>query len=112
MVVVSRVPFDKLDAWKNKVGWTFPWYSSEGSDFNYDFHVTIDPAVRPAEYNYANAAELEARGLKWNLAGEQPGLSVFFRQDGVVYHTYSSYSRGLDHLLGTYQLLDMTPLGR
>jgi predicted dithiol-disulfide oxidoreductase (DUF899 family) len=112
MAVVSRAPFDKLDAWKNKIGWTFPWYSSEGSDFNYDFHATLDPAVHPVEYNFADAAELEAKGLKWNLAGEQPGLSVFFRQDGAVYHTYSSYSRGLEHLLGTYQLLDMTPLGR
>ncbi|KAK3356334.1 hypothetical protein B0T25DRAFT_602719 [Lasiosphaeria hispida] len=87
----SRGPFAKLDTWKNKIGWTFPWYSSEGSDFNYDFHATLDPAFLPVEYNFANAAELKAKGLKWNSAGA---------------------ARGLDHLLGTYQLLDMTPLGR
>jgi len=82
LAVVSRASFDKLDAWKKKVGWTFPWYSSKGSDFNYDFHATLDPAVCPIEYTFANAAELGAKGLKGNMAGEQPGLSVFFRQDG------------------------------
>jgi predicted dithiol-disulfide oxidoreductase (DUF899 family) len=112
MVVVSRAPFSKLDAWKKKIGWTFPWVSSEGSDFNYDFHATLDASVVPVEYNFATAAELEAKGLKWNISGEQPGLSVFLRRDGKVYHTYSSYSRGADRLLVTHQLLDMTPLGR
>ncbi|KAK4040820.1 hypothetical protein C8A01DRAFT_35192 [Parachaetomium inaequale] len=111
-VAVSRGPFAKLDAWKKTVGWTFPWYSSEGSDFNYDFHATLDPAVLPVEYNFATAAELEAKGLKYNTAGEQPGLSVFVRRDGKVYHTYSAYSRGVERLLGTFHLLDMTPLGR
>jgi len=112
MVVISRAPFEKLDAWKNKIGWTFPWYSSEGSDFNYDFHVTLDEKVRPVEYNFATKAELEAKGQKWNTSGEQPGLSVFFRKDGEIYHTYSAYSRGLEKLLTTMQFLDMTPLGR
>ncbi|KAG7285939.1 hypothetical protein NEMBOFW57_008235 [Staphylotrichum longicolle] len=112
MVVVSRAPFEKVDAWKKKIGWTFPWFSSEGSDFNYDFHATLDDSVAPVEYNFATAAELEAKGQKWNTSGEQPGLSVFLRKDGKVYHTYSSYSRGLDRLLVTHQLLDMTPLGR
>lgn len=112
MVVVSRAPFEKVDAWKKKIGWTFPWFSSEGSDFNYDFHATLDDSVAPVEYNFATAAELEAKGQKWNTSGEQPGLSVFLRRDGKVYHTYSSYSRGLDRLLVTHQLLDMTPLGR
>ena len=112
MVVISRAPFAKLDAWRNKIGWTFPWYSSEGSDFNFDFQVTSDPALGPVQYNFASAAELEAKGLKWHLEGEQSGLSVFFRKDGVVYHTYSAYARGVERLLGTYQLLDMTPLGR
>lgn len=112
MVVVSRAPFEKVDAWKKKIGWTFPWFSSEGSDFNYDFHATLDDSVAPVEYNFATAAELDAKGQKWNTSGEQPGLSVFLRKDGKVYHTYSSYSRGLDRLLVTHQLLDMTPLGR
>lgn len=112
LVAVSRAPFAKLDAWKQKLGWTFPWYSSDGSSFNYDFHATLDAAVAPVEYNFAPAAELEAKGLKWNVSGEQPGLSVFLRRDGKVYHTYSTYSRGGDRLLVTHQLLDMTPLGR
>jgi len=112
MVVVSRAPLEKIETWKQKLGWTFPWYSSADSDFNYDFHVTNDSNVGPVEYNFTSAAELEAKGQKWNLDGEQPGLSVFLKKDGVVYHTYSTYSRGLDHFLGTYQLLDMTPLGR
>ena len=112
MVVVSRAPFEKLDAWKNKIGWTFPWYSSQGSDFNYDFHATLDEKVAPVEYNYRSKEELEARGQKIEGAADMPGLSVFFRKDGEIYHTYSSYSRGLDKLIGTMQLLDMTPLGR
>jgi len=112
MVCVSRAPFEKLDAWKQKVGWTFPWYSSEDSDFNYDFHVTLDESVRPVEYNFRTKDEMVAKGQMWNTSGEQPGLSVFLKQDGEIYHTYSTYSRGLDKLLGTLQLLDMTPLGR
>jgi predicted dithiol-disulfide oxidoreductase (DUF899 family) len=113
MVVVSRAPFPKLDAWKRKIGWTFPWYSSADSDFNYDFHATIDESVLPVEYNFATRAELEAKGLKWNVAGEQPGISVFYRDgDGAVYHTYSAYARGLESVLGTLMLLDLTPLGR
>jgi predicted dithiol-disulfide oxidoreductase (DUF899 family) len=109
---ISRAAFPKLDAWKRKLGWTFPWYSSAGSDFNYDFHVTQDPAVRPVEYNFASAEELEAKGQMWSMTGEQMGFSVFFKKDGAVYHTYSTYARGAEVLLGTFQLLDMTPLGR
>jgi predicted dithiol-disulfide oxidoreductase (DUF899 family) len=112
MVVISRASFDKLDAWKKQLGWTFPWYSSEGSDFNYDFHATLDETKKPVEYNYATKEGLEAKGQVWNTKGEQPGLSVFLKKDGEIYHTYSSYSRGLEKLLGTMQLLDMTPLGR
>jgi predicted dithiol-disulfide oxidoreductase (DUF899 family) len=112
MVVISRAPFEKLDAWKQQIGWTFPWYSSEGSDFNYDFHATLDDKIAPIEYNYATKEELEAKGQMWNVQGEQPGLSVFLRQDGEIFHTYSTYARGSEKLLGTLQLLDMTPLGR
>jgi predicted dithiol-disulfide oxidoreductase (DUF899 family) len=111
MVCVSRGPFEKLDAWKKKIGWEFPWYSSEGSDFNYDFHATLDEEVAPVEYNFASKEELVGKGQTW-LKGEMPGLSVFFKKDGEIYHTYSSYARGLDKLLVTLQLLDMTPLGR
>ncbi|KAH6630961.1 hypothetical protein B0J18DRAFT_117065 [Chaetomium sp. MPI-SDFR-AT-0129] len=109
---ISRAPFPKLDAWKRKLGWTFPWYSSGNTSFNYDFHATLDAAVQPVEYNFATAAELEAKGLKWNVSGEQPGVSVFLRRDGKVYHTYSAYARGLERVLGTFMWLDMTPLGR
>lgn len=112
MVVISRAPFAKLDAWKQKLGWTFPWYSSEGSDFNYDFHVTLDESVLPVQYNFASKAELEAKGQKWSVTGEQPGVSVFYRKDGVIYHTYSAYSRGIEKVLGTLMWLDLTPLGR
>lgn len=112
MVVVSRGPFEKLEAYKNRIGWTFPWYSSEGSDFNYDFDATLDDAVKPIEYNYTPKAEIQARKLNTPSSGEAPGLSVFLRQDGDIYHTYSTYARGLEPLVGTMQLLDLTPLGR
>ncbi len=112
LAVVSRAPFAKLDAWKRKIGWSFPWYSSYGSSFNYDFHATLDPAVQPVEYNFASAAELEAKGQKWNVSGEQPGLSVFLRSEGKVYHTNSAFARGIERVLGTFMWLDLTPLGR
>ncbi|KAK1753907.1 hypothetical protein QBC47DRAFT_414831 [Echria macrotheca] len=89
MVVVSRAPFDKIAAWKEKLGWTFPWYSSYGSDFNYDFGGTVKGG-----------------------GGEMANLSVFYKRDGEVYQTYSIFPRGVEMLLGTYQLLDLTPLGR
>ncbi|MBD0319549.1 MAG: DUF899 family protein, partial [Gemmatimonadetes bacterium] len=89
----------------------FPWYSSFGSDFNYDFHVTIDPDVAPVEYNYRTAAELEAVG-QGGYKGELPGLSVFVRDGERVFHTYSTYGRGLDPLLTSYNFLDLTPFGR
>jgi predicted dithiol-disulfide oxidoreductase (DUF899 family) len=90
-----------------------PWYSSFGSDFNYDFHVTIDEKVAPVEYNYKNAAELESENVAWrNWSGEQPGISAFLQQGDRVFHTYSSYARGLDLLVNTYNYLDFTALGR
>jgi predicted dithiol-disulfide oxidoreductase (DUF899 family) len=94
------------------MGWTVPFYSSFGSEFNYDFHVTLDEAVAPVEYNYRTKAELEQAGLPWFTEGEQPGTSVFLRDGDRVFHTYSSYARGGDLLLGTYNYLDLTPLGR
>jgi predicted dithiol-disulfide oxidoreductase (DUF899 family) len=72
LAYVSRAPLEKLERWKAKKGWTFPWYSSYGSDFNYDFHVTIDESVAPAEYNYRTRAEHEAAGTAGYLEGEQP----------------------------------------
>jgi predicted dithiol-disulfide oxidoreductase (DUF899 family) len=103
---VSRAPLEKLLAFQHRMGWTFPWYSSADSDFNYDFHVTFTPedhAAGRTEYNYVIQRFPES---------EAPGSSVFLRDGSEVFHTYSTYARGLDHLIGTYSLLDLTPLGR
>jgi predicted dithiol-disulfide oxidoreductase (DUF899 family) len=112
LAIVSRGPWAQLDRFKARMGWSVPFYSSFGSDFNYDFHVTLDEAVAPVEYNYQDKASLEKKGETWFTEGEQPGTSVFLRDGGRVYHTYSSYARGGDLLLGTYNYLDLTPLGR
>jgi predicted dithiol-disulfide oxidoreductase (DUF899 family) len=111
-VAVSRAPIAKIEAFKKRMGWTFPWYSSYGTDFNYDFKVTEDEAVQPVEYNFKTKDELEKRGMLYHTRGEQPGMSVFLKDGEDVFHTYSSYARGNDKLLGTYLMLDMTPLGR
>jgi predicted dithiol-disulfide oxidoreductase (DUF899 family) len=103
LVLVSRAPLDKLDAYQRRMGWTVPWYSAYGSDFNYDFHVSLDPAVAPVEYNYRDAAEIEKENPDWvGWSGELPGISAFLREGGRTFHTYSSYARGGDLLLGTY----------
>lgn len=86
-VLISRAPLDKLQAYKTRKGWDRPWYSSFGTDFNYDFQVTTD-------------------------TGETHGLSVFFRIDDAVFHTYSTYNRGTESLTDAYRLLDVTPYGR
>jgi predicted dithiol-disulfide oxidoreductase (DUF899 family) len=111
MAVVSRAPLAKIEPFKARMGWTFPWYSSYGSDFNYDFHVTLDEAVAPIEYNYRNRAELEQAGSH-DLAGEYHGTSVFLRDGDRVFHTYSTYGRGTEQVGGTHYYLDMTALGR
>ncbi|MQA84642.1 MAG: DUF899 domain-containing protein [Streptosporangiales bacterium] len=102
LAVVSRGPWSKLQGFKARMGWTVPFYSSYGSDFNYDFHVTLDKNVAPMEYNYESA----------DYEGEVPGTSVFLRDGDRIFHTYSSYARGGDILLGTFNYLDLTPLGR
>jgi predicted dithiol-disulfide oxidoreductase (DUF899 family) len=113
--LVSRAPLSKLDAYKARHGWSAPWYSSYGSDFNYDFHVTFDASVVPIEYNFRSAAELEQAGMAV-AADDQPseshGLSVFFRLDDAVFHTYSAYARGVEGLTNSSYLLDVTPYGR
>jgi predicted dithiol-disulfide oxidoreductase (DUF899 family) len=117
-VAVSRAPIEKIAAYKKRMGWTFPWVSSYDSDFNYDMHVTEDEAVHPIEYNFKNHKELLERGQDFFARGEQPGTSVFYRGDGKIgeqgkiYHIYSSYARGGEHLVNTFSWLDMTPLGR
>ena len=113
MVLISRAPLPKLEAYKAQKGWDLPWYSSFESDFNYDFHATIDVDVAPPEYNYRDKAELEARGEEpYFLKGEQHGLSVFFRIGEDIFHTYSTYARGVESLSDSYRLLDVTPYGR
>jgi predicted dithiol-disulfide oxidoreductase (DUF899 family) len=110
--VVSRAPFAKLGAYKADKGWSISWFSSFGSDFNYDFHVTLDENITPVEYNYRDKAEMEARKGPNAMEGEEHGLSVFFRLNEDVFHTYSAYARGTESLTDAYRLLDMTPHGR
>jgi predicted dithiol-disulfide oxidoreductase (DUF899 family) len=112
LVLVSRAPLAKLDAYKAQRGWNIPWLSSFGSDFNYDFHVTLDANVAPVEYNYRPKAEMLARKTPNGTEGEEHGLSVFFAVDGEVFHTYSVYARGTGCLTDAYALLDQTPYGR
>jgi len=111
---VSRAPLAKLERYKTSRGWDFPWYSSYGSDFNYDFHVTIDASVAPVEWNFRGPEELKAHGMEWMLEGssEQPGYSTFLTQDGEVFHTNSVFARGTEWLGGSYAFLDLTALGR
>ncbi|MHB8629783.1 MAG: DUF899 domain-containing protein [Aggregatilineales bacterium] len=105
--VISRAPLDKIDRFKKRMGWSFPWVSSFGSDFNYDFHVTLDDDH--TEYNYA---PVSAQPAERPQKGEREGLSVFLRDGDRLFHTYSTYQRGLDPFLNTYNFLDLTPLGR
>lgn len=114
LVAVSRAPLATIEAFKRRMGWTFPWLSSAGSDFNVDFAVTIDVdgVDGSRDYNYQPAAALFQTGKIWFSKGELPGLSVFLRDGDRIFHTYSTYQRGLDLFLNTYNLLDVTPLGR
>jgi predicted dithiol-disulfide oxidoreductase (DUF899 family) len=114
LVVISRGPIDGIERYKASRGWTFPFFSSNGSDFNYDFHVTIDASVAPILWNYRTLDELEQHGLGWMGEGssEQPGHSMFLRDGDDVFHTYSMYARGGEMLGGSYYFLDMTALGR
>jgi predicted dithiol-disulfide oxidoreductase (DUF899 family) len=113
--LVSRAPLAKLEAWKAAQGWDVPWYSSFGSTFNYDYGVTVDEKVRPNAYNYRTRAEFEAAGhdfFDYDQPFELPGLSAFLQVDGRVFHTYSTYARGLESTGGSYYFLDLTALGR
>lgn len=114
--LVSRAPLAKLERWKTKQGWDLPWVSSYGTDFNYDFQVTIDESVGQDTYNYRSKAEWEALGAAdfyaWDQPLEMPGRSCFLRVDDRVFHTYSQYARGLESTGGSYYFLDLTALGR
>jgi predicted dithiol-disulfide oxidoreductase (DUF899 family) len=127
--VVSRAPIEKLQAYKRRMGWSFPWASASGS-FNYDFHVSLSEEEERAgayEYNFREAqvwsppedirrpfdAWAATTGTDWpTYARERPGMSAFVLDDGAVHHTYSAYARGLDGLWGMYQWLDRAPFGR
>jgi predicted dithiol-disulfide oxidoreductase (DUF899 family) len=139
LCAVSRAPLAKLQAFKGRMGWAFPWASSFGSDFNFDFSVAVTEEQQREggiEYNYRRGPVLASRGAKEpqiptratpdgaakgaamtgtdvaTYARERPGMSAFVLEDGVVYHTYSTYARGLDGLWGAYQWLDRAPKGR
>jgi predicted dithiol-disulfide oxidoreductase (DUF899 family) len=128
---VSRAPFEKLRAYERRMGWTFPWASSFGSDFNADFNVRFTEEQQQkggGEYNYRREEAWPVPGEKVEgdvadiaaMTGtdvatytrERPGMSAFVLEDGVVYHAYSAYARGLDGLWGMYQWLDRAPRGR
>ena len=113
-VAVSRAPLAKLERYKTSRGWTFPWYSSSGSDFNYDFHVSIDSSITQPEFNFRGPDELASAGMGWLLESpsEQPGYSTFLAEDGEIFHTYSTFARGTEWLGGSYAFLDLTALGR
>ena len=116
LAYVSRAPLAKIERYKARKGWIFPWYSSYGSDFNYDFHVTLDDSVAPIEYNYRTKEEHERAGTSGYVKGEQPieapGTSYFLRVGDRVFHTYSTYARGAEMTGGSYYFLDLTALGR
>jgi predicted dithiol-disulfide oxidoreductase (DUF899 family) len=106
LIAVSRAPLDKIAAYKARMGWKFPWVSSFGGDFNYDFGVSFTPetVAAGATYNFEPASP---------DSGEAPGMSSFYKDEtGQVFHTYSSYGRGGEELIGTYMILDRAPLGR
>ena len=108
MAAVSYAPYENLAAYGKRMGWAFPWYSSRGSDFNFDYRVSFTPeelAAGKADYNY--------RTDPISVGSEAPGISVFTRgEDGEIYHTYSAYARGLDMLNVAYHYLDIVPKGR
>lgn len=108
-VAVSRAPLDKIEAYRTRMGWKFPWVSSNGSDFNFDYHVSFTPEDLSGEtisYNFTDIPRAQGHD-------ELPGLSAFYKDaDGQVFHTYSSYARGPEELIGTLMILDRAPLGR
>jgi predicted dithiol-disulfide oxidoreductase (DUF899 family) len=130
LAAVSRAPLAKLQAFKGRMGWSFPWASSFGDEFNFDFNVSITEEQQRAggvEYNYERGTHAIDQQEPPQIAKEiakgcgvdaptflrdRPGMSTFAIEDGVVYHTYSTYARGLDGLWGMYQWLDRAPLGR
>ena len=128
---VSRAPLPSLLAFKKRMGWSFPWASSAGGDFNFDFNISFTEEEQRAgtiEYNFARGGHAMDESAKWpepvvqfaqtcgtdapTYTRDRPGMSAFVIEDGAIYHTYSTYARGLDGLWGAYQWLDRAPLGR
>ena len=107
-VLVSRAPLDKLEKYRAVRGWTIPWYSSYGSDFNYDFQATLDRDRQQLVFNYREQPDMVAD----DPSTEVPGFSCFLRDDDQVFHTYSTWARGTDTIGSAYSLLDLTALGR
>ena len=120
LVAVSRAPYPKLAAFRQRMGWTFPWYSSSGSDFNYDFHATLDDRIAPVLLHFRDESELADVGTPWTQGpwiesmrgAEMPGISVFLRVGEEVFHTYSTFGRGIEEFHNGYPYLDLTALGR
>jgi predicted dithiol-disulfide oxidoreductase (DUF899 family) len=114
VVAVTRAPYAKLAAFRERMGWTFPWYSSAGTDFNYDFHATVDERVAPVQINHRTEAELAEAGTPFteSMRGDYPGISAFLRAGDEVYHTYSTFGRGIEEFHYGIPYLDLTVLGR
>jgi predicted dithiol-disulfide oxidoreductase (DUF899 family) len=114
LVAVTRAPYEKLAAYQQRMGWTFPWYSSAGSDFNYDFHTTVDDRVAPPMIFYRIGAEISVGGMPWSesMRGDWPGISAFLRVGDEVFHTYSTFGRGIEQFHYGIPYLDLTALGR
>jgi predicted dithiol-disulfide oxidoreductase (DUF899 family) len=131
LCAVSRAPLPKLQAYKRRMGWTFPWASSAGGEFNFDFNIAFTAEEQRAgtiEYNYERGGHAMDASSKWpepvvqfaatcgtdapTYTRDRPGMSTFVMKEGAIYHTYSTYARGLDGLWGAYQWLDRAPLGR
>jgi predicted dithiol-disulfide oxidoreductase (DUF899 family) len=106
MVAISHAPYEKLAAYKKRMGWSFPWYSSVGSDFNFDYQVSFRPEELNAGTVYYNY------GPRPFGMSEAPGISVFLKDADKIYHTYSTYERGLDMLNVAYHYMDLVPKGR
>jgi predicted dithiol-disulfide oxidoreductase (DUF899 family) len=116
LVAVTRAPYDTIAAFRERMGWTFPWYSSYGSEFNYDFHATVDERVAPVLLEFRTEAELAEAGTPWGegwrVRGDQPGISAFLRAGDEIFHTYSTFGRGIEEFHYGIPYLDLTALGR
>ena len=107
-VLASRAPYDKIAVAAKERGWSVPWYSTHGSDFNYDYQVTLDGARGQTDYNYRSEPGL----LGGDRSAEMPGFSCFLREGDEIFHTYSVYGRGTEYVGNAYTFLDLTALGR